>query len=133
MAYLAFASGLIDGDHIKAAGLVLQFVDVVIPFGNTFELFLLSPVDGVFGLSIREIIRPCLDFDKHKLIAIHGDNIDLADPAVREIPFDDPVAQIRYESAGFVLAFMASGFALRLKWFWGFHNTFRRTVTVSAL
>ena len=115
MPHFAFASAFIHSDHIEAAGLILQFINVVISFGKAFKLFLLPPIDGIFGLAVRKIICPRFHFDKDKLIAIHGNNIDLADPSVREISFDNAVTQLGNKSAGFILAIMSGCFAAGLK------------------
>ncbi len=85
------ACACIDGDDIEAAGLILQFINVIISFGNTLQLLLLAPVNGIFGFTVGKIIRPRFDFDKDQLIAIHRDDIDLADLAVSKVALDNTI------------------------------------------
>ena len=92
MPHIYFALTFINGNDIESAGLILQFINVIISFGDALQLLLLAPINGVLWFAIRKIIRPRFDFDKDKLVAIHGDNIYLADFAVIKITLDDAIA-----------------------------------------
>lgn len=120
---IGFAAAFIYGDNIESACLVLQLIDMIIPFGNALKLLLFAPIDGIFGLAERIVIRSRLDFDENKLIAIHCNDIDLADSAVGKVALHDTIPKIGNESAGFIFSFMACCLAVRLKRSLLFHNT----------
>ena len=70
MPYFQASGACIYRYHIESAGLILKFIDMIIPFGNALKLFLFAPVNGIFRLAVRMIIRSCLHFNEDKLIAI---------------------------------------------------------------
>ena len=92
MTYFRQALCHINGYDIEAAELVRQLVNMIIAFGNTFELALLTNIDEIFRLSAR-VLCSGLNLDKDKPLAIHGNNINFSYAAVMKTAFDDPVTE----------------------------------------
>ena len=112
MADLRLRFCLINGDHIEAAKLIGQLIDMIVSFGNALKLTLLADVDKIFGLAAG-ILRTGLDLDEDKALAIHSYDIDLADASIMESALDDLIAEARNIVAGIVLAVGAGVRALR--------------------
>ena len=91
MSYLRCRAHQIDCNDIKAARLIGDLIDVVVPFGDSLELFLLTDIDKVFGFTTA-IIASGFDLDENKSVAIHCDNIYFADIPIMKITLNDTEA-----------------------------------------
>src|SRR5579883_3360393 len=110
MADLRSRTNQIDSDDIKAARLIGEFVDVVISFGDTLKLFLLTNINEIFGFAAA-VIASGFDLNENESIAIHCNDIYLTDLAVMEITFDDAKALFDKIGAGLILTEIALRYA----------------------